>query len=488
MRLVIKHDGASLDGAPRVARAAATVAAAARAKRPARAGARTGTIAVCAAVGGTTDSLVAMVRRAERRDLEGTRSAASAIAEAHRGIARRLLREEGARKRLLSELDGEAGELAALADGLARIGEVTRRSADHLLSFGERLAVRLLAHALAAEGTPAVALTGGEAGILTDSGFGEARPLMDTTRHRVARALGPRLEAGTVPVVGGFAAVDQHGRTTTMGRGGSDYTATVIAACVDADEVWMVGERGGLMSADPRIVRDAAPVPSVSHVEAMEMSTFGERQLHPRALEPLLGTRIRMTIARPAPAPPRRAPAARMLDMGTATRVGPTSAKTIKCASTLRHNALIDVRGGAMVGEPGTAARIFGALAEEGVNVMMISQNPSESSITIVVRRDSLDRAVRTLELGRAGGTIKGLDVVPNVAIVALVGSGMRGTIGVAARALGAVSRRRVNILMITQGSSELNLAFAVKESDSAAAARALHSEFSLGRQGAGRK
>lgn len=481
MRLVIKHDGASLDGAPAVSRAAATLAAAARARA-------SSVVAVCAALGGTTDALVDAVGRAGRRDLAGVRAAVSRIAESHRAIARRALREEAARAALLSELDAEAGELAATAEGLARLGEATPRSTDLVLSFGERLAARVLAHALAAEGVPAAALTGGEAGILTDSNFGEARPLMDTTRHRVARALGPRLEAGTVPVVGGFAAADQHGRTTTMGRGGSDYTATVIAACVGADEVWMVNGAGGLMSADPRIVRDAAPVPRVSYVEAMEMSTFGARHLHPRTFEPLLGTRVRMVIARPAPAPAPRAPAARMLDMGSATRAGPSSAKTIKCASTLRHNALIDVRGGAMVGEPGTAARIFGALAAEGVNIMMISQNPSESSITMVVRRDALDRAVRTLELGRAGGAPKGIDVVPSVAIVALIGSGMKGTIGVAARALGAVSKRRVNILMITQGSSELNLAFAVKESDSAAAVRALHSEFSLGRQGVKRK
>jgi len=480
MRLVIKHDGASIDGAPRLARAAGTVAAAARARRPAS----RGTVAVCSAIGGTTDSLVDVARRAARRDTEGTRSAVTAIAEAHRAMARRVLSEEAARARLLSELDSEAGELAALADGLARIGEVTRRSADHILSFGERLAIRVFAHALAAEGAPAVALTGGEAGILTDSDFGEARPLMDTTRHRVARALGPHLESGTVPVIGGFAGADQHGRTTTMGRGGSDYTATLIAAGVGADEVWMVGESGGLSSADPRIVREAAPVASVSYVEAMEMSTFGARQMHPKTFEPLLGTRIRMTMARPAADPAPRAPAARRLDMASATRVGPTSPRTIKCASTLRHNALIDVRGGTMVGEPGTAAGIFGALAREGINIMMISQNPSESSITMVVRRDALDRAVHTLELDHLGGTIKGIDVVPSVAIVALIGSGMRGTVGVAARALGAVSQRRVNILMITQGSSELNLAFAVKESDSAAAVRALHSEFSLGQGG----
>ncbi len=486
MRLVIKHDGASISDGPCITRAAGAVAAAARASRAAP----QGTIAVCSAVGTTTDSLVELVRRAARGDAAGANSIVGEIAETHKKIARRTLPDESARARLMTELDSDIGELAGLADGVTRLGDVTRRSTDYLLSFGERLAVKVFAHALASTGTRAVAMTGGEAGILTDSNFGEARPLMDTTRLRVARALGSHLGEGTVPVIGGFAGVDQHGHTTTLGRGGSDYTATIIAACADADEVWMINESGGLMSADPEIVRDAAPVASVSYVEAMEMSTFGARQMHPKTFEPLIGTRIRMVIARAAPAgqPARagRRGIARHVDMPSATGVSASSARTIKCASSLRHNALIDIRGGSMVGEPGTAARIFGALADEGVNIMMISQNPSESSITVVVKRADLDRAVHTLEINLLGATIKSLDVVPNVAIVALVGSGMKGTIGVAARALGAVSKRRVNILMITQGSSELNLAFAVKEADSRAAVRALHAEFGLGRRQGG--
>lgn len=479
MRLIVKYDGASLSDAPKIRQAAAAVSELARSRgsKPAR---RNDVIVVCSAIGNTTDSLIDLVATAKKRNKAETKRRSEAITDAHKKIARSVISGENARSALLTALDEDCGELARLADGISQLGDLTHRSTDYMLSFGERLSTKIFAHCLAAAGTLAEPLTGNEAGILTDSNFGEARPLMDTTRLRVTKTLKAHLARGAVPVIGGFAGADQHGHITTLGRGGSDYTATIIASCMDADEVWMINDVGGLMSADPQIVKNAVPLPAISYVEAMEMSTFGARQLHPKTFEPLLTTNIPMTIAS---APPRGGPTARPrhASSSTATRVCASSARTIKCASTLRHNALIDIRGGSMVGEPGTAAGIFSALADAQVNIMMISQNPSESSITIVVKKADLDRAVHALEFGLSDGMIKHIETVPNIAIVALIGSGMKGTVGVASRALGAVSKKRVNILMITQGSSELNLAFVVKEADSTAAVRALHSEFKLG-------
>ena len=154
--------------------------------------------------------------------------------------------------------------------------------------------------------------------------------------------------------------------------------------------------------------------------------------------------------------------------------------KTVKCVSSIRNNGLIDARGGSMVGTPGTAAKIFATLAKVGVNVMMISQNPSESSITMIVKKTDLEKAVNALEIDLLGKTIKKLEVTPDVAIVALIGSGMRGTVGVASKVFGAVSKKKVNVVMITQGSSELNLAFVVNNSDCKSAVQALHDEFEL--------
>ena len=463
MRLVVKYGGDSI-GTP------ARMAAAARFLAERRADGEV--VAVCSAVGRTTDALLGAAACVRRGDSGGARAAAARVVSGSRRFAAAVAGRPAARRRLLASLQRDFSELRGLVDGMVLIGEVTPRSLDYLLSFGERIAARTMAHAAAGAGAAAEALGGNEAGIVTDSNFGEARPLMDTTRLRVSRNLGALLEAGTMPVVGGFVGADQHGAVTTLGRGGSDYTATTIGTCIGADEIWLMGAARGLMSADPRLVKGARVLGEVSYVEAMEMALFGAKQIHPRTFEPLLDTKIPLRIRS------SRDPGSR----GTLVAASPSSdaVRTVKCVSTLRGNGLIDVRGGGMVGAPGTAARIFSTLAGAGVNVMMISQNPSESSISVVVKKSDMDGAVSALEMGLLGGIIKRLEVTPDVSIVALIGSGMRGTAGVASRVFGAIASRGINTVMITQGSSELNLAFVVRNDDCAEAVRVLHDEFGL--------
>ena len=231
----------------------------------------------------------------------------------------------------------------------------------------------------------------------------------------------------------------------------------------------------GLMTADPKIVKDAKVIPEVSYVEAMEMALFGAKQIHPRSFEPLLSKKIPMRIRNTF----------NVDNPGTLVTATPDEAtnKTVKCVSVIRHNGLIDMRGGSMVGAPGTAATIFSALAKAGVNIMMISQSPSESSISIVVKKNDLDKAVNTLEMNLLGKMIKKIDVTTDVSIIALIGSGMRGTVGVASKVFGAVAQNSINVMMIAQGSSELNLAFVVKDDDCEAAVNALHQEFELADQ-----
>jgi aspartate kinase len=202
------------------------------------------------------------------------------------------------------------------------------------------------------------------------------------------------------------------------------------------------------------------------------MALFGAKQIHPRTFEPLLSKKIPMRIRSTF----------NTKNLGTNVISSPDIAtkKTVKCVSAIRNNGLIDVRGGSMVGAPGTAAKIFSTLAEVGVNVMMISQSPSESSISIVVKKTDLDNAVSAIEMNLLGKIIKKLDVTTNVSIIALIGSGMRGTVGVASRVFGAVEKKGVNVVMIAQGSSELNIAFVVKDSGCKSVVQALHDEFEL--------
>ena len=429
-------------------------------------------VVVCSATSGTTDDLIEISESIKKENKSKAEQLASKITNRHKQLAKQTIKKSNLQKKLLKKLDEDFTELLALIDGMVLLGEVTSRSMDYLISFGERLSIKLVSSAINDSGKKSISLTGKEIGIITDSNFGESKPLMDTTRLRVSKTVEDLFSKKIIPVVGGFAGADQHGHVTTFGRGGSDYSATTIGSCMKADEIWLMSDVDGLMTADPKIVKNAKLLKEVSYIEAIEMAMFGAKQIHPRTFEPLLSKKIPMKIRN----------SFNIKNEGTLVTVSPSaSAKnTVKCVSSFQNNGLIDIRGDSMVGAPGTAAKIFETLAKSGINVMMISQNPSESSITIVVKNTDLDKAVSALEMELLGKIIKKLEVTTNVAIIALIGSGMRGTVGVASRVFGAIEKNKINVSMITQGSSELNLAFVVKNSDTNAAVRALHNAFKL--------
>ena len=429
-------------------------------------------VVVCSAISGTTDDLLEISESIKKENKSKAEQLASKIINRHKQLAKQTIKKLNVQKKLLAKFDQDFTELLALIDGMVLLGEVTPRTMDYLISFGERLSIKLVSSAINDLGIKSIPLTGKEVGIVTDSNFGESKPLMDTTKLRVSKTIDALLLKKTIPVVGGFAGADQHGHVTTFGRGGSDYSATTIGSCIKADEIWLMSDVDGLMTADPKIVKNAKLLKEVLYIEAIEMALFGAKQIHPRTFEPLITKKIPMRIRN----------SFNIQNEGTLViaSTSPSVKNTVKCVSNVRNNGLIDIRGGSMVGTPGTAAKIFATLAKAGINVMMISQNPSESSITIVVKNADLDKAVSALELELLGKIIKKLEVTTNVAIIALIGSGMRGTIGVASKVFGAIEKNKVNVSMITQGSSELNLAFVVKNSDTYAAVLALHDAFAL--------
>lgn len=463
MRLVIKYGGTSISTAKDIQSVA---------KHLNELSKKNHIVVVCSATSGTTDDLIEISESIKKENKSKAEQLASKITNRHKQLAKQTIKKSDIRKKLLAKFDQDFAELIALIDGMVLLGEVTPRTMDYLFSFGERLSIKLVSSAIDDAGKKSIPLTGKEVGIVTDSNFGESKPLIDTTRLRVSKTIDALFSKKTIPVVGGFVGADQHGHVTTFGRGGSDYSATIVGSCIKADEIWLMSEVDGLMTADPKIVKNAKLLKEVSYIEAIEMALFGAKQIHPRTFEPLLTKKIPMKIRS----------SFKTKNEGTLVSATTSSAvkNTVKCVSNVRNNGLIDVQGGSMVGTPGTAAKIFATLAKAGINVMMISQNPSESSITIVVKNADLDKAVSALELELLGKIIKKLDVTTNVAIIALIGSGMRGTIGVASKVFGAIEKNKVNVSMITQGSSELNLAFVVKNSDTNAAVRALHDEFEL--------
>jgi len=463
LRLVVKFGGTSISTAKNIKSVAKFIHSLSKKNQ---------VVMVCSAVNDVTDQLLDISEFIQKGNKDSANSLMLKIIKEHKQLAKDSISNQKIRKKLFEKLDFNLLELEGLLHGMILLGEVTPRSLDYLISFGERLSIEIVSHALFDLKGKAITLTGKDVGIVTDSNFGSSKPLMDTTRLRVSKTLEPLLGKKIIPVIGGFAGADQHGHITTFGRGGSDYTATIIASCIKADEVWLMSDVDGLMSADPKLVKNAKVIPEVSYVEAMEMALFGAKQIHPRSFEPLLSKKIPMRIRNTF----------NVENLGTLVTATPdeTTNRTVKCVSAIRHNGLIDVRGGSMVGAPGTAATIFSLLAKAGVNIMMISQSPSESSISIVVKKNDLDRAVNTLEMNLLGKVIKKIDVTLDVAIIALIGSGMRGMIGVASKVFGAAARNKVNVIMIAQGSSELNLAFVVKDNDCEAVVQALHDEFSL--------
>lgn len=469
MRIVMKFGGTAVDGPDKIKHLAGIVSS--HQKKGDE------TICVVSAVRGLTDGLLSIsdsVKKGDKASIDGFVKRAKSI---HLEIAEKTISDPVLRQSASKAVLDTARELEEILDGIVLLGEVTPKTLDYLLSFGERFSAPLVSFGLQDAGMKAQSLTGKEAGIVTDSNFGEARPLIDTTRLRVGHKLEPLLKEGIIPVVTGFIGADQNGNVTTLGRGGSDYSATIIASGVNADEVWLWSDVDGLMTADPKIVKDAVVLKEVSFIEAMEMALYGAKYIHPRAFEPVVETKI----------PIRVRNTFNVKHKGTLITQNPSreSQKIVKSVSAIRHTALIDVSGGGMVGAPGTAAKIFDTLAKNRINIMMISQSPSESSISMVVKKLDLDRAINTLELSLLGKVIKEINVNDDVAVVAVVGSGMQGIKGIAARVFGAVAKRDVNVIMIAQGSSELNLAFVVNDRDCEGAVNALHEEFALAKQSA---
>ena len=429
-------------------------------------------IVVCSAVDGITDELIKISNQIRKENKKEANRILASISQKHKQYATHLISDSKIQKSLLRKTESDLQELEELVHGLILLGEVTPRSYDYLISFGERLSINLVSFALQEMKNKSKPLTGKEAGIITDSNFGESRPLMDTTRIRLSKTIQSYISDNVIPVVGGFAGADQHGNITTFGRGGSDYSATIIASCINADEIWLMSDVDGMMTADPKLVKDTKLLKEVSYAEAIEMALFGAKQIHPRTFEPLLSKKIPMRIRSTFD----------LNNDGTLVTASPSplTKKTVKCVSAIRNVGLIDLTGGITFATPGTAAKIFTVLAEKNINVMMVSSNPSESSISIIVKKSELDIAVNSLEMNLLGKVVKKIDTTPNVSIIAVIGSGMKGTVGIASKVFGAAQKQNVNVMMIAQGSSELNLAFVVKDNDCKSVMQSLHEEFKL--------
>ncbi|ADC64972.1 aspartate kinase [Ferroglobus placidus DSM 10642] len=424
-------------------------------------------VVVVSAMQGVTDSLLHAAHKCYKEASHGfIKLFIAELAKRHYDAIETAVKDKRIKEKVINRIDNLLDELEKILLGISYLGELTKRSEDYILSFGERLLAPIFSASLISLGVDSVALTGGDAGIVTDSNYGRAKPLPEVYSLIKSR-IEPLISIKKlVPVVTGFIGVTKDGNITTLGRGGSDLTATLIAAAIDADEVWLWKEVDGVMTTDPKIVPEAKLIPELSYQEAMELSHFGAKILHPRAIEPVMKRKIPVRIKNTFN------PEAE----GTVIRDGITSTKdVVKALSLIEKVSIVNISG-AGFDFAEIMTEVFRILAENKVNVVMVAQSSSELNLSIVIDDSDYDKAMKALKKIE-NGSIK-VEGIRDVAVISAVGAGMAGTPGVAGRIFSTLGRNRINVRMISQSCSEYNISFAVSKNEGRKAVKVLHDEF----------
>ena len=462
---VVKFGGTSVGDAPRIRKVLDIIRDAAR---------ESDLVVVVSAMSGVTNKLVEAAAHSEAGNHEAVEMIFEELRERHRAVAGALIHSAPVRNRIHHEVEQVFQEGERLCRGTALLRELTLRARDSICSLGERLSAPLVAAALTECGVKSEAIEATEL-IVTDSCHGAADPLMDLTRKRCEARLRPLLREAVIPVVTGFIGATADGMLTTLGRGGSDYSATILGAALNADEVIIWTDVDGLMTADPRLVPGAATIPEISYREAAELAHFGAKVLHPKTISAVTPCGIPLWI-RNTFSP--ELPGTRI------TPAGPSTDGGVKGLTAISEVALVTVGGPGIVGVPDVLGRTFATTAAVRANVLLISQSSSQNDICLVVASSVAERTVEALrrEFAQdlAHEKVEHITLDQTIAIVTVVGKNMRGS-GTVGRTFTALGRENVNVVAIAQGSSECNISFVVSKDDVKAALETTHREFQLG-------
>jgi aspartate kinase len=455
----MKFGGTSMGSAERI-RAAAALVLEQHAHRP--------VAVVVSAMSKVTDLLLDTMKHAEAGDQAGLTRNMEVLRATHLEAARDLEVDSSA------SIEELLAEFERIVSGMLLLGDRPARSVDEAVSIGERLSALLLSTYFRKVGFAAEAVNAADV-VVTDAVFGNASPLMDLTSVKAAARIRPLLEDRTIPVITGFNGATADGRCTTLGRGGSDFSASILSAALDAGELWIWTDVDGIMTADPRLVPDARILEEMSFSEAAELAYNGAKVLHPRTLAPLVAKQIPVWSKNSfAPEKP-------------GTRIVPklTAARGARAVTSMKNVALLSLEP-AQGGLSGVhvLARAMDAVARTNVEVLSISGSSYRQSFCFLVREDELERTVESLETGLAlelaHGYVRPIEIDREVGLLAVVGEGMRGEQGLAGRIFTAISRAQVNIIAIAQGSNELTIAIVVRREGLEKAVRAVHSECHL--------
>ena len=430
------------------------------------------TVVVTSAVGGVTDKLIGIAKKVVDDPALVVEKEVDVFYRDMLIQHREALEEAVSDRKILSELLPEVIELldhlkVALL-GVGYLEDLSPKSLDYIMSFGERLAVIILSGALRSVGVEAVPLTGFEAGLITDSSFGCAKPLHKKSNEKANQVILGLTKDGKVPVVTGFVAGNEAGKITTLGRGGSDYTASLLGNYLKAKEVQIWTDVDGIMTTDPRIAKDAKLVSELSYVEAMDLAYFGAKVIHSKMIEPAMIKNI----------PVRVKNTFNPECEGTViVREEKKAKEVIKSVTVKKDVSLLTVQGVGMAETPNIAGKIFSVLGKNSITIPMISGS-SESNLSFIVNKSDLSTAVGHINQEMENDGFRGVSVMEDTAIITVVGAGMQGTKGIAAKVFSTVSDADVNIIMIAQGSSEVNISFLVDEKDAKKAVKSLHDKF----------
>lgn len=427
-------------------------------------------VVVSSAFSKVTDALLESARQAAKGDLAPFHETLAMLTERHHQAVEYY--SPSNLKQVKLELDKLIENFQHLIGAIGVLGEATPRALDAVVGLGERLAVRVIAAVLRSQGIPAQAMDATQL-IVSDDQFQSAIPLMQLTQEKTCQVLGPLFEQHIVPVVTGFIAATPEGIPTTLGRGGSDYSAAILGVVLDADEVWIWTDVNGVMTADPRLAHDARTVPELSYREVSELAYFGAKVLHPKTIRPVIEAgKVLKVLNTFNPSHPGTLITEDLNGNGK-------QAGIIKAVTAVRDVQLITVEGRGMLGVPGVAARIFSAVATTGATVPFITEASSEQSLCFAVPADMTPAVLEVLEKSlKQEIEQRNIDRIwasEEVVIITAVCPQMRYRWGVAGKIFTALADSEVNVLAIAHGSSEVSISLVVSASDLETTIQAMH-------------
>jgi len=430
-------------------------------------------VVVVSAMAGVTDSLIEATELAEKQNSSGFKKVIDSIRAKHHTAISSLKLDKSVEHELQGKIDELLEAIKKHLDRISESKQCTPEEYDAVVSFGERLSILQVAAAISKLGRPATPVEATSC-IITTAQFGDAEPLLEKSVPKAKATLDALLEQEITPVVTGFIGATLGGKITTLGRGASDYTATILGYCLGAKEVWIWTDVTGVMTADPKLIPEATTIANLSYEEASELSYFGAKVLHPLTMVPASLKYIPIYIKNT------------FEPTATGTRIAADidSGDGVKAITVKSEMSLVTVQGKGVMGVPSVAAKVFGALASENIDVFLISQASSEHNISFVIKGSSgavaVDKVHGALSDEMSARSVDMVQLRNGLSIIAVVGNGMYSLPGVTSKTFASLGAASVDVIAIAYGSSERSISFVTESAEAITAVRSLHQTFQL--------